>query len=321
MSRRIQSWIQILFQGAQGHLCETESKTQQQVLKRGRKTIRVWRAQGRLCRVVFVSVQGVPEKTIQKNKNGLRQYADLRLSIRWSSLREQKTNIVSYFFKYFVRRPTYWSEVADVTVNNFKGSGHSMKRKGGICTVHFKADSSNIDLFVSCNSLSKSAQYLRSSVELVRRTQGSQIFWSVLAFCCVVGAPVGIALEHSSLRAWRFFRRAGARDSSVWFWRSNSSMQRMHTSSGKFRFQNFCSNSRTTSSYHTISWCQWNWNSNSIHDKGISDLLGSHLPREEPLRGWVTSQWSRPQSHKFWIAIGTICCKRKRILLYRDGAI
>ena len=34
-----------------------------------------------------------------------------------------------------------------------------------------------------------------------------------IAFYCVVGAVVGIALGHSSLRAWRFFRRAGARGS------------------------------------------------------------------------------------------------------------
>ena len=71
-----------------------------------------------------------------------------------------------------------------------------------------------------------------------------------------------------------------------WFWRSNSSMQRMHTSSWKFRFQNLCSNSRTnynwtssSNSYHTTSWHQWNWNSNSIHDNAKSDLLGSDLPR------------------------------------------
>ena len=31
------------------------------------------------------------------------------------------------------------------------------------------------------------------------------------ALHCVAGAVVGIALEHSSLRAWRFFERAGAR--------------------------------------------------------------------------------------------------------------
>ena len=32
-------------------------------------------------------------------------------------------------------------------------------------------------------------------------------------------------------------------------------------------------------------------------------------------------QRSRPQSHKFWIAIGKICCKRKRTWFDKDGAI
>ena len=42
---------------------------------------------------------------------------------------------------------------------------------------------------------------------------------------------------------------------------------------------------------------------------------------KNPLRGRVTSQWSRPQSHKFWTAIGKICCKRKRTWFDKDGAI
>ena len=45
------------------------------------------------------------------------------------------------------------------------------------------------------------------------------------------------------------------------------------------------------------------------------------MPRDKPLRGRVTSQSSRPQFHKFWIAIGKICCKRKRIWFDKDGAI
>ena len=50
------------------------------------------------------------------------------------------------------------------------------------------------------------------------------------------------------------------------------------------------------------------------------NLLGSDMPREEPLRGEVTSQRSRPQSHKFWPAVGKIGRKRKKTWFCRDGA-
>ena len=88
-----------------------------------------------------------------------------------------------------------------------------------------------------------------------------------------------------------------------WFWRWNFSMQRVYTPSCWVRFQNFCRNSRTnnnwtrsSSSYYTISWHPWKWNSDSIYDNAKSDFLGSDMPREELLRGGVTSQRSRPQS-------------------------
>ena len=51
------------------------------------------------------------------------------------------------------------------------------------------------------------------------------------------------------------------------------------------------------------------------------NLLGGGMPRDKPLRGRVTSQWSRPQSHKFWISFGKICYKTKRTWFYKDGAI
>ena len=113
-----------------------------------------------------------------------------------------------------------------------------------------------------------------------------------------------------------------------WSRRSNSSMQRIHTSSRKFRSQNQCNHLRTnhnwtssSSSYFTISWHPWNWNSDSIHDNAKSDLLGADIPREEPLREWLTSQRSKRQSHEFWNIFGKTYCKRKRTLFCRDGAI
>ena len=89
------------------------------------------------------------------------------------------------------------------------------------------------------------------------------------------------------------------------FWRSNSSMQRWKTPSCWGRFQNLCRNSRTnknwtssSSSYHTVSWHSWNWNSNCIHDNARSKFLCSHVQRKESLRRWVTSRRSRTQSHE-----------------------
>ena len=103
------------------------------------------------------------------------------------------------------------------------------------------------------------------------------------------------------------------------FWRPNSSMQRIHTSSWRSRFQNLSNDSRTI----------FNWTSSS--NSYYYDILASaelkfgffqqQRKREhpgwwyaegKPLRGRVTSQWSIPQSHNFWIALGKICCKRKR---------
>ena len=51
-----------------------------------------------------------------------------------------------------------------------------------------------------------------------------------------------------------------------WFWRSNSSMPRVHTPSCWFRFQNLCRSPKTncnwtsySSSYYKISWHSRNW--------------------------------------------------------------
>ena len=82
-----------------------------------------------------------------------------------------------------------WNSTAGVMVGNFKESGHPviratgalkrgfLKRKGGRCTIHFNAESSNAELFISHNSLSKSAQYLRSSGELMWRIDSADT-WS-----------------------------------------------------------------------------------------------------------------------------------------------
>ena len=71
------------------------------------------------------------------------------------------------------------------------------------------------------------------------------------------------------------------------------------------KFQNLCNDCRTnynwttSSSYFSISWHQRNWNSESFHNNEKSNPLGGDMPRDKPLRGRVTSQWSRPQYHKF----------------------
>ena len=70
-----------------------------------------------------------------------------------------------------------------------------------------------------------------------------------------------------------------------------------------------------SSSYYTISWHQRTWNSDSFHNRKRSTLLDGDTPRQKSLRGRVTSQWSRPQSRKFWIAgayrMGKTCCRKK----------
>ena len=70
-----------------------------------------------------------------------------------------------------------------------------------------------------------------------------------------------------------------------WFWRPNLSLQRIHTSSRRSKFQDLCNNSRTnynwtssSSSYYTISWHQRNWNSDSFHNKERFKILGGDLP-------------------------------------------
>ena len=57
-----------------------------------------------------------------------------------------------------------------------------------------------------------------------------------------------------------------------WFWRSNSSMQRVHTPSCGPEFQTLCWYSRTnkkwtssSSSYWKVSWQLWSWNADTMH--------------------------------------------------------
>ena len=122
-----------------------------------------------------------------------------------------------------------------------------------------------------------------------------------------------LLLQNCSWRKW-------------WFWRPNRSMQRIHTSLRRSKFKNLCNDSRTnflwsssSSSYRTISWHQRNWNSDSSHNNERSNFLGCDMPRWKPQRGGVTSQRSRPQSHKFWIAgahwIVTILLQKKENLV------
>ena len=91
------------------------------------------------------------------------------------------------------------------------------------------------------------------------------------------------------------------------------------------RFQTSCRNPRTnfkwtssSSSHCTISWHTWNWNVDSIHDNARSKFLDCDMPRKESLRGWVTSQRSRTQSHEKWITFGQIYCKRKWIFVLQS---
>ena len=68
-------------------------------------------------------------------------------------------------------------------VERFKETGHPvfksistlargiLRRKSIRDTIHFDADASNTELFVSSDSLGKSAQYLRSNLKLVRRVR------------------------------------------------------------------------------------------------------------------------------------------------------
>ena len=87
-----------------------------------------------------------------------------------------------------------WDQQANQMIEVFAQSGHpvfrgtsalsrgTLKRKQGRNTIHFTADSENIELIMRTISLSKSAQYLRSSVELVYRPfwkdARSGIYWS-----------------------------------------------------------------------------------------------------------------------------------------------
>ena len=85
-----------------------------------------------------------------------------KLDGKWNSIAEE---MVEHFKE---KLDTQYSEVAMRFIRGI------LKRKGGRCTIHFNADSSNTELLVSH---SKSTQYLRSSGELVRRS-GSVYSWS-----------------------------------------------------------------------------------------------------------------------------------------------
>ena len=72
-----------------------------------------------------------------------------------------------------------WNTTADVMVDDFKHYGHPvlrassaldrgfLRKKGGRCTIHFRAEPFERRAFISHNSFCKSAQYLRSSSEVV----------------------------------------------------------------------------------------------------------------------------------------------------------
>ena len=75
-----------------------------------------------------------------------------------------------------------WDSIVTQMVERIKETGHPVfmgsvsalsrgilkkKKKGGRCTVHFNADSSNTEFLFSHNSLSKSAEYQRNSFKLV----------------------------------------------------------------------------------------------------------------------------------------------------------
>ena len=73
-----------------------------------------------------------------------------------------------------------------------------------------------------------------------------------------------------------------------WFWRSKFSLQRTHTPSRRSKFKNLSDDSRTnynwsnsSTSYHTISWHQWNWNSDSFHSNGVVTCRGKYRYVEE----------------------------------------
>ena len=189
---------------------------------------------------------------------------------------------------------------------------------------------------VSHSSLSKSAEYLRSSLKLVwrvrskdseservdfRKVRGKRK-WAVTDECETArsnffGANFKERKIHHletdcenvfrSLKLWRKYPiydslwRCVILEKSLywdelqnhswrrwWFWRSNPSMQRIHTSSWKFRFQNLGNDSRTnfywtssSSSYHTISLHHRNWNSDTFHDNASANFLGSDMLRWE----------------------------------------
>ena len=170
---------------------------------------------------------------------------------------------------------------------------------------------------VAHNSLNKSAQYLRSSFNLVWRVRSTDSESKRVDCGEVRGKRKWAATQKMrSRKKWilwcepqrrpsicESFWRCNIREKSLywdelqnhswrrwWFRRPNPCMQRIHTSSWKFRLQNLCNDSRTnykwtssSSSYHTISWHQRNWNSDSFHDNERSKILGGFLPSLKPL--------------------------------------
>ena len=74
-------------------------------------------------------------------------------------------------------KPIKWLKYSHrVVILHFETSALSRKtvgRKQGRNTMHFTADSANIELVMRHHSLNKSAQYLRRSVELEKR-----LFWN-----------------------------------------------------------------------------------------------------------------------------------------------
>ena len=125
----------------------------------------------------------------------------------------------------------------------------------------------------------------------------------------------GYAIQNYPWRRW-------------WFWRSNTSMQWIHTSSRTNKFQNLRGDPRkydcctsSSSSHGNFSWQLWNRNSDSFHGYSRSNLLGYHMPRKEPIRREFTSPRSRTKPQEFWIVVRKFYRKIQRTLFSRDGVI
>ena len=69
MSRVIRCWIQDLGKGVAGNCSETETKTQQRVLKCGERTNRLQGVAGNCSEVIYVGFQGVAGNLLEELKS------------------------------------------------------------------------------------------------------------------------------------------------------------------------------------------------------------------------------------------------------------